>query len=385
MREHAGGGGYVPGVLNALCGSRLRDLLVIVALSGCGAATPPRSKAPPRPKSHASAAAEPSAPACRIESVRAEQLEVRPEGQAPFLVAVSDGALHFRLTENGEVLDAEVEHPLRFHARAPVEEQRLVIRAERELAAGSLHLVPDVPVIGLARAEHGVAAELQLGRREPDNLVGVELAVGPVTIPCELVVPEEDPLRSRTALPRHVSGGELRVAGVLPLSLRPLRVAPTEVEIRPAHRDDFVPVWMVDRQGESARVIVEFGDGAELVGWVPLSALRDPSTEEAEQIDRMVHEEGSSAVSYGTLGLPQLTEPGPQADEYVGSASLRPDSEIFAQPGEGAWARSVAQPLEVRVRWQRRARFAQLLDVPGMSIEPEHTWVARGDLSIPEP
>jgi hypothetical protein len=240
-------------------------------------------------------------------------------------------------------------------------------------------------VLALAHTDRGIAAQLQLGRRSPSG-EGVELAVGPVRVPCDSIASLAEPEpAATTALPRHVTGGELRVASALPLVLRPLRVAPAELEVRPAHRDDFVPVWMIDREGESARVVIAFGDGSRIEGWVSTTALREPSSDETARVERMVREEGSTPVSYAALGATEALSPGPQADEYVGPASLHAGSAVLASPAGSEWARSAAQPLEVRVRWQHGQRYAELLEVPGMWIAPGHAWIERGDVAIPEP
>ncbi len=359
-------------------------MVAALALSACGGAEPqPAVLASPSPvRAPSEASAEVLSPECRIEAVRAEMLSVALPGQEPFAVSITDGALALVVTDDGRALDAEVEHPLRFTARAPIDELHLVTRVEGELAAGALHVVPPLPVLALARGERGVVAHLQLGRRSPAE--GVELDVGPVPLPCESVIAPAEASSTATALPRHVTGGELRVASAVPLVLRPLRVAPSQLEVRPAHRDEFVPLFMMNREGESARVAIAFGDGTRLEGWVATSALREPSADEAARVERMVREEGSTPIDHAAIGAFEPTQAGVQVDEYVGPASLRPSSRVRVAPGEAQWAVSAAQPLEVRVRWQRGARYAEIVDLPGMWITPGRAWVERGDLAIPE-
>lgn len=353
---------------------------------GCGAAetraTPPfvpRSEAPREVE------AEVSPPVCRIEAVRAEGVVVAPPEMDPFTAHVSDGALALVPTDDDRHVVVHVEHPLRFSGEARTDEQRLVVARTTDLAAGSVRVAAGVAVSGIARDDTGLLATLQIGRAPPEVVPALDLAVGPVPLACDDVIAEADPEpRLSSALMRQVPGGEVRVAATLPLVVRPLRLAPARVEVRPYEREGFVPVWTIGRQGDDVRVAIAFSDGTRIEGWVPLTALREPSAAEAEAIERLTSL-STEPMALGMLGVLEGTQPGAQADEYVGLASLRPGSAVYAEPGRTRWAESAEQPLEVRVRWQRGARHAQLLEVPGVWVPPERAWVHRGDLSLPEP
>lgn len=326
------------------------------------------------------------APACRVEAVRAEGLNVSAGDLLPFEASVSDGALAFVPGGDDRHLTAEVERPLRFTATARTDEQRLVLARAAELAAGGVRAVAGQPVLALSPQGAGLIAHVQLGRGAPPAGRALELSVGPVAVACDDVITEPDPEpRVATALPRHVPGGELRVAATSPLVVRPVRLAPARVEVRGRGQGAFVPVWVVDRQGDDVRAVIAFSDGARVEGWVPVTVLREPSAAEAEAIERLVSSAVPETMALGLLGILEATQPGAQAEEYVGPASLRPGSAVHAEPGGARWAESGEHPLEVRVRWQRGSAHAQLLEVPGMWAPPERAWVQRGDVSLPEP
>ncbi len=325
-------------------------------------------------------------PACRIEAARAEGLSVSAGDLLPFETSVSDGALAFVPGGDDRHLTAEVERPLRFTAAARADEQRLVLARAGELAAGGVRAVAGQPLLALARQDGGLIAHVQLGRGAPVAGRALELSVGPVVLACDEVIAEPDPEpRIATALPRHVPGGELRVAATTPLVLRPVRLAPARVEVRGRGRGAFVPVWVVDRQGDDVRAVIAFSDGARVEGWVPVTVLREPSAAEAEAVERLVSAAVPESMALGVLGVLEGTQPGAQADEYLGPASLRRGSAVHAEPGGARWAESGEHPLEVRVRWQRGSAHAQLLEVPGMWVPPDRAWVQRGDVSLPEP
>lgn len=362
--------------------SILRAALLGVLASACGGgpARAPAEVAPSgfRPRAESEIPAE-----CRIEATSADELRVSAADRDPFPVAISDGVLAFLPTGDDRALLARVEHPLRFEARAPLAHQRLVLVREADFAAGAVHAAPGASIVAMASRERGLALHLALGARSPVEPRGVEIVAGPLEAGCDQVAPR-DASTSTISLPRRVPGGELRVASALPLVLRPVRAAPRSIELRPREASGFVPVWMLDRQGEDARVTLEFSDGARVTGWVPLTALRDASAEEAEVVERAITREPSS-VGLADLGLmSDGAEPLP-VEGYVGPASLRPSSAIAAAPGEAAWARSAESPLEVEVRWLRGASHVELLEIPGMWIPTGRAWAERGDVAIPTP
>lgn len=356
--------------------------IVLVALVGCGVA-----ESRPAPARVARVAPAPERPDCRVEAARAEDVTVELEGRPPFSVAVSDGLLWLVPTDDERALRVEARQPLRFSARARVDEQRLVAVVEADAAAGVVRLVPGLGVLGLRQGEQGgLAAYVKLGRRSPLAVRGVELRVGPVSLPCGGVRAEHDPEpRSSTSLLRDVPEGELRVAASAPLVVRPVRAAPAHVEVRPVERSGLVPAWVVDERGDDARIVVAFSDGARIEGWVSASALREPTTDEAEAVERIVRERAGDPFGLAMLGGGHTPEVAAQPDEYVGLASLRPGAAIFVQPGEGRWAASSESPTEVRVRWQRGARHAELLAIPGLWAPPGHAFVRRDEIAIPEP
>ena len=144
-----------------------------------------------------------------------------------------------------------------------------------------------------------------------------------------------------------------------------------------------VPLWVLEERGEDARVAIAFSDGARLEGWVAREALREPSAEEAEWIERITADvdPGEALHAYGGHTAP---EPAPEENVYVGLASLRPFSPILVAPDGARWAESVEHPLEVRVRWDRDADHAQLLRIPGLFVSAERAWVRVRSLAIPE-
>lgn len=325
----------------------------------------------------------PAPSTCRIEAVRAESLTVAPPRGDSFLVAVSDGALSFVPTEDDRSLHAEVEQPLAFRAQAPSREQRLALAADVDLAAGSVRAARGSAVLAIARAGDGVVARLKLGRRSALDTRGVELAVGPVAIDCAHIAADAEPIQT-SAHPRHVPGGELYVASMVPLVVRPLRAAPLTVEVRAGSRGGFVPVWVVDRRGHDARIVIAFSDDSRIAGWVPRNALRAPSAAESETIERLISQERPASFELDTLG-----ELGPRAvphlaDGYVGPATLRSSSAIAAAPGDPPWARSADRPLEVQVRWERGSPHVELIEIPGMWIPEGRAWAERPDVSLPD-
>lgn len=368
---------YVLGVVS------LRAALVAILVTSCGGVparapseSPPRSP-PPR------ALTELAPPACRVEAARAEGLLVAPEEGDPFTVAIADGTLAFTPTEDDRRLAAHVDHPLRFRALAPLDDQRLVLADGGDFAAGAVRAVAGSPIVSITRGDRALAVHVVLGRRAPLEPQGVEIVAGPLDLACDGVRSRDDPMMT-SALPRHVTGGELRVATTLPLVVRPVRAAPTSVEVRPRAQGGFVPVWMIDRQGDDARVSIAFSDGAAVSGWVPLSALREASAAEAELLARVTAAE-PSALALSLLGERATPDAPPAIEGYVGPASLRPASAIAATPGHAPWARSADTPLEVEVRWLRGAPHVELLAVPGMWIPSGHAWAERGDVSLPTP
>jgi hypothetical protein len=354
--------------------------------------------------SHASAARQRVAPpACRIEAVRAESMLVAVAGECPFAgapdasrrcrlgagpsgpftVSVSDGSLVLAPTDDPRRLEAEVEHPFRFRASAPVDEQRLMLTERAELAAGAVRTAPEMPVLALSTSDHGLVGELQLGRRAPTR--GLEAIVGPLPLSCDAIAATSDPEpETTTALLTPPIGGELRIATTLPLAVRPFRAAPIAAEVRPRERAAFLPVWIIDRQDDAARVVIAFSDGSEVRGWVDASALREASETEEDIASRMIGTPAETeTIRHGLLGgMESLTAP-PEADEQIGPAVLRPGSAIFASPGGALWAHNADTPLEVRVRWDRSSRYAELLEVPGIWITPQRAYVRRSELSIP--
>lgn len=358
-------------------------VLACVLAFGCGAAEAPARPAARRPAERAIEPAEAGPPPCRIEAARAEALTVAAAGVSPFGVSVSDGSLSFVPSEDERRLTVLVEHPLRFSATGHPEDQRLVLARGASFAAGAVHAVEGAPVIRIARTPRGLEGVIQIGRAPPGS--GLELAVGPVPLECGDVIAEPAPEpRAVPSLPRQVPSGELHVAAASPLVLRPLRLAPARVEVRARGRDAFVPVWVIDRQSDDARVAIAFSDGARVEGWVPRTTLREPSAAEAELVARWIAGEPPGPVALGTIGALETTPPGPQADEYVGPASLRPGSPIAAEAGGAPWARNAEVPLEVRVRWARGSAHALLLEIPGLWVQPERAWVERVDVSLPE-
>ena len=355
-------------------------LLAVIVVAGCGG--PPSAPAEVAPSTRPRALSSSGTAECRIEAARADDLSVAAPGRDPFPVAISDGLLALVPTDDGR-LSAHVEHPLRFHAEASVADQRLVLLAETDFAAGAVHATGGASIVALARSARGLTLHLALGARSPSDPRGIELVAGPLEADCDEVGPRDGP-RSSVSLPRRIPGGELRVASALPLVLRPVRAAPTSIELRPRDPGGFVPLWMLDRQGEDARVAMEFSDGARVSGWVPLVALREPSAEEAERVDRAVT---SAPTTVGLAELGMMGE-GPEPlpiEGYIGPASLRPSSAIAAAPGEAPWATSAASPLEVEVRWLRGASHVELLEIPGMWIPTGRAWAERGDVAIPTP
>jgi hypothetical protein len=301
----------------------------------------------------------------------------------PFPVAISDGVLAFLPTGDDQALTVHVEHPLRFDAWAPLAHQRLVLVREADFAAGAVHAAAGASVVAMTAHERGLTLHLALGARSPIDPRGIEIAAGPLEADCNQVGPG-DSAREAVAPPRHVTGGELRIASALPLVLRPVRAAPTFIELRPREASGFVPLWMLDRQGEDVRVAMEFSDGARVTGWVPLTALREASAEEAEIVERAITRE-PSFVGLARLGAMNEGDAPLPVEGYVGPASLRPSSAIAAAPGEAPWARSADSPLEVEVRWLRGATHVELLEIPGMWIPSGRAWAERGDVSIPLP
>jgi hypothetical protein len=359
-------------------------LLIAMGLVACGSAERIAARAVPTDVAPAPASTSEEPSRCRIAAVRGEGLEVTPEGGEPFRVAISEGALVFAPTDDGRELAIESEQPLRFAGRARVEDQRLRVRVETDAVAGGVHLVPGVEIIGLSGEESGLNVFVQLGRRSPVAVRGIELAVGPLPLPCDAVIAEPEPEpRSATALVRAVPTGELAVAAALPLVVRPLRAAPAHVEVRPRDRMGFVPVWVVDVQGESARIAIALSDGSRLDGWVERRALREPSAAEAETVDRVIAAPAGEPMGLGVLGAipPPTVAAGP--DEQLDHASLRPGTAIYARAGEGRWAESGPVPIEVRVRWRRGAGFAELVEIPGLWVPLGYAWVRRDELVLP--
>lgn len=352
---------------------------VAIVVVACGGAptSARRETAPPAPRSPSWLAP----PECRIEAARAERLIVSRERGDPFTVALSNGVLALTPTADGRRLTAEVEHPLRFRATAPLDDQRMVLARAAELTAGAVQAVAGASVASLATNDRGLVAQLALGRSLSGP--GIELLVGPVSLDCAQLAVSHEP-STASVLPRHVTGGELRIASALPLIVRPVRPAPLSVEVRPREQGGFVPVWIIDRQGDDARVAIVFSDGARVSGWVELSSLREPSAEEAERIERIVGME-PERLDLNLAGATPEPDTPMAIEGYVGPASLRPSSAIMPAPGEAPWARSAEAPLEVQVRWARGDAHVELLEIPGVWIPAGLAWAERGDVALPSP
>jgi hypothetical protein len=368
--------------------------VLALALAACGS-SPERRPSPIVPSRRAPLEAGPiqagprAAPArpepCRIEAPRAEALRVSPaEGEA-FAVAVADGAVTFTPTEAPDALDVRVETPLAFAAAASPEDQRLELAVGGARAAGAVETVEGLRVRLLRQEGDALQAEVQLGRRVPGARRGLELSVGPVPVECAaLRVAPGTNAEVTPAILAPVTG-LLRVARVLPLVVRPVRIAPTELTLRPVERGAALPVWVTGRSRDWARVTVAFTDGTRVSGWTPDARLRPPTTEERERAERLMDAGPSAPVDLGALdGLGPAPPPAAAEDDvYVGPATLAPESEVHAAADGPVWARSAERPLEVHVRWRRGAERAELLHVPGMVIPARRAWVSADALRLP--
>lgn len=367
-------------MLPAVNATRVLLTALSMALAGCGS---PRTGVPNTPSAplvptHPSGRIPPAE--CRIEATRAEALIVGPEDGEPFTVAVTDGLLTLSPTADGRLLHASVEHPLRFEATAPLDDQLLVLSKDAELAAGSVRAPAGTRVVALAQTERGLAGSLAFGRSF--DRAHPTLVVGPLRLDCEALTIADSP--TPTAVhPRAISGAEVRVASALPLVLRPVRAAPTTVQVRPREQDGFIPVWMTDRQGDDARVTIALSNGALISGWAELATLREPSAEEAEVLHRALSAE-SVRLDVNLVDELPAPEPPAQGDgRVVGRASLRASSPIRPHPEGAPWARSSAAPLDVQIRWTRGAEHAELLEIPGMWLPRGRSWVERDALVFP--
>lgn len=359
--------------------SGVRWSLALFVLAACGA---PSARARVEPEPAPAPRVEPAGSStCRLEVRSADAIEVHVSGVEPFGVAVSDGVVSLAPTDDPATYELAVTAPLRFDATARADGQLLELSRAGVHAAGSVTAVEGTLVRTLHRDGARLMAELQVGQRVPGARHGLELAVGSVPLGCEDVRGVESD-RLTLATPRRVPSVALAVADP-PVVLRPVRAAPTELSLRPLERGVPVPLWVLEERGEDARVAIAFSDGARLEGWVAREALREPSAEEAEWIERITADvdPGEALHAYGGHTAP---EPAPEENVYVGLASLRPFSPILVAPDGARWAESVEHPLEVRVRWDRDADHAQLLRIPGLFVSAERAWVRVRSLAIPE-
>lgn len=319
----------------------------------------------------------PPRPACRIEAARAEAIEVSAE----ISVSVTDGALSLSPTDDPRRLAVRVEHPIRFEGTASIDDQRLTSSEPLELAAGALRAPTGVEILSIARGDRGLIAHLALGRAAGER--GITLVAGPIAMPCAIDANADG--EAREIRPRPPAGAELRIARRSPLEIRPVRIAPRTIEVRARRDDGVVPVWIVDRQADAARIVIEHADGSRVEGWSPLEALRAPTAAEAEAIDRLVLDPSEPAVIPAVV--PALGEPAPiapNADELIGTGTLRARAEILDDANGERWAFVADTSIEARVRWARGHASVEILELPGATITPGRAWIRRADVSMPD-